>query len=322
MPLSRFRGLRGHWLREEGEEPEMRLGMYCSGALHVIAALIAIFGLPHLMSEPPQVTDAVVVELAPVAEKTNAPPKRQQQPKAEEKPAEPEKVEAPPIPEPKPEPPTPEPPKPSPPPPPPPPQPPEPPPPEPKPPEPTPAPVPDAPAPKPPPPKPAPPKPERPKESKPVKKRDTFDALMDSALNTLDKSKPASHRAPSPQPQNTPAASKITSNSSSWDPTQPVSMAEKDYIAAQFRKCWNFDPGARDAASLVVRVHVLLNSDGGVIRGDIVSDPRYYSDSYYRAAADSARRAVYACQPIKIPPGKYDALKDLILTFDPRDALQ
>jgi len=145
---------------------------------------------------------------------------------------------------------------------------------------------------------------------------------MNSALNNLQKTKPTNTPSPAPQPQNAPAASKITSNSSTWDPSQPVSMAEKDYIAAQFRKCWNFDPGAKDAASLIVRVHVMLNADGSVTKADIVDDPRYYSDTYYRAAADSARRAVYACSPIKVPPGKYDSLKDLVLNFDPRDSLR
>jgi len=297
---------------------DMKVGYYASAALHVIVAAVAIFGLPHIMPDPPQIEDAVVVELAPVAEKTNAPPKQQAQPKAEEKPAEPEKQDTPPVPEPKPEPPQP---KPEPPPPP---KPPEPPPP-PKPPEPTPPPPPKpepapTPTPKPEPPKPPPPKPEPPKEQ--PKKKDDFDSMMSSALNTLQKPKPQSNPSPAPQPQNTPAASKVTSNSSSWDPTQPISMADKDFIAAQFRKCWSFDPGAKDPASLIVRIHVLMNSDGSVSKAEIVDDPRYYSDSYFRSAADSARRAVYSCSPIKIPPGKADAFRDLVLNFDPRDSIR
>jgi hypothetical protein len=94
-------------------------------------------------------------------------------------------------------------------------------------------------------------------------------------------------------------------------------MAEKDYIAAQFHKCWSGDPGAKDAASLIVHVHVLLDAGGGVMKAELVDDR---SDSYYRAAADRAIRAVRECSPVKLPPGKYDALKDLILNFDPRDA--
>jgi hypothetical protein len=301
-----------------GNAGDLRLGLLCSVVFHAAALVIAVFGLPQLLAPPPEISEPMIVEIAQLGDKTNPPPRQVETPKPVEQPAEPPKQEAPPTPEPpKPEPPKPEPPKPEPPKPVPPPKPPEP--------EPEPEPIPvPTPKPKPPEPKPEPPKQDVLKDVKPPPKKpppptkDDFDNL----LKTVDKLRDTAKPAPSPQPQQTAAGSNKTVNSNSNIPSEPVSMTDKDYIAAQFRKCWNFDAGARDAASLIVRVHVLLNSDGSVVRADIVDDPRYYSDTYFRSAADSARRAVYTCSPIKLPPGKYDALKDLVLNFDPRDSVR
>ncbi|HIJ39094.1 MAG TPA: cell envelope integrity protein TolA [Rhodospirillaceae bacterium] len=283
----------------------MKFGFACSLAFHAAVVLLAVLGLPTLLAPPPEIAEPVIVELAQLGDKTNPPPRQVEAPKPEEKPAEPKKQEAPPEP-PKPEPPKPEPPKPEPPKP----EPPKPPPPKPEP-EPEPIPVPK--------PKPEPPKPEpvKPPPKKPPPP-DDFDTL----LKSVDKLKKAAPPTPQPQPQQTPAAANKTVASNSNIPSEPLSLSEKDYIAAQFRRCWNFDVGARDAQNLIVRIHVLLNSDGSVVQADIVSDPRYTTDSFYRSAADSARRAVYACSPIKLPPGKYDALKNLTLNFDPRDAVR
>jgi hypothetical protein len=285
-----------------GVAHELRFGMLCSAALHIVALLIAFFGLPQLLSPPPEISEPVIVEIAQLGDKTNPPPKQVEAPKPVEKPAEPPKQEAPP------EPPKPEPPKPVPPP---------------KPPEPEPEPVP-VPIPKPKPPEP-PPKPELPdplKDVKPPPKKPPPPDDMDILLKSVDKLRETAKPSPAPQPQQTPAPSSRTVNSNSNIPSEPVSMSDKDFIAAQFRKCWNFDAGARDAASLIVKIRVLLNADGSAVRADIVDYTRYNADSYYRSAADSARRAVFTCSPIKIPPGKYDALKDLELNFDPRDSVR
>ncbi|WP_241911517.1 energy transducer TonB [Telmatospirillum siberiense] len=314
-----------------GKAGDLRFGLLCSVALHIVALVIAVFGLPQLLAPPPEISEPVIVEIAELGDKTNPPPKQVQSPKPVEQPSEAPKQEAPPTPEPpKAEPPKPEPPKPEPPKPPEPkPEPPKPEPPKPvpppKPPEPEPDPVPvPTPKPKPPEPKPPEPQPDVLKDVKPPAKKPPppTNNDFDSLLKTVDKLRDTSKPSPAPQPQQAAAGSNKTVNSNSNIPSEPVSMTDKDFIAAQFRKCWNFDPGARDAGNLIVRVHVLLNSDGSVVRADIVDDPRYYSDNYYRSAADSARRAVFTCSPIKLPTGKYDALKDLVLNFDPRDSLR
>ncbi|HIJ63220.1 MAG TPA: cell envelope integrity protein TolA [Rhodospirillaceae bacterium] len=284
----------------------------CSAAFHAAVVLLAVLGLPSLLSPPPEIAEPVIVELAQLGDKTNPPPRQVEAPKPEEKQAEPPKQDTPPAPPkpepPKPEPPKPEPPKPEPP------KPPPPPPPKPAEPEPEPIPVPQ--------PKPKPPEPPKPDVKPPPKKPTPPPDEFDTLLKSVDKLKKTLPPPPSPQPQQAPATSSKTVTSNSNISSEPVSMSDKDYIAAQFRRCWNFDPGAKDAGNLIVRVRVLLNSDGSVVQATRVDDPRYNSDNFFRSASDSAVRAVYTCSPIKLPPGKYDALKELLLNFDPRDSVR
>ena len=76
------------------------------------------------------------------------------------------------------------------------------------------------------------------------------------------------------------------------------------------------------AADLVISIHLELNADGSVGRADIVDDPRYSSDPHYRSVAISARNAALLSSPLHLPPGTYDAFKDITLNFNPRDALR
>src|SRR3546814_9513743 len=61
-----------------------------------------------------------------------------------------------------------------------------------------------------------------------------------------------------------------------------------------------------------------MNPDGTVRTAEIQDRARMASDSFYRAAAESARRAVLnpRCSPLRLPPEKYNAWKTLVLNFD------
>ena len=100
-------------------------------------------------------------------------------------------------------------------------------------------------------------------------------------------------------------------------------MSEKDAIRSQFIKCWNVPAGAKDAGNLIVVLRIALQQDGTVSDVKLANnDARYAGDSFFRAAADSAVRAVWMCSPLKnLPPDKYDAWGDMELTFDPSDML-
>lgn len=292
------------------EEQGMKTALGASTALHVVVIAMALVGLPFLAPDPlPPEPQVMVVELAPVAEKTNPRPEPEKVEAPKPQPAPPPKAEAP-KPEPKPEPPPPEPPKVQPPPPPP-----EPAPPPPKPepvvvPEPAPTPPPEKKVEAPPPPKPAP-KPPAPQPPKPA-----FDA---KALNALLNKRVQQSAPPTPQadtqanPQTPPVVA------SSRGSGEPLTISEIDLIRRQIERCWNPPVGAKDAQDLVIRVRVQLNPDGSLRQPpDLLDRPR--ADPFWAAAADSVRRAILRCTPIKdLPPGKYERWRDIEFTFNPKD---
>ena len=52
---------------------------------------------------------------------------------------------------------------------------------------------------------------------------------------------------------------------------------------------------------------------------EIVDRARAMRDPFFRAAAESAQRAVYKCSPLRVPKDKFSEWQDMTLTFDPRD---
>ena len=97
-----------------------------------------------------------------------------------------------------------------------------------------------------------------------------------------------------------------------------MTMSELDALRSQLAKCWNVDPGAPDPAKLVFRLKVFLNEDGTVAAAPRLLDPGGLGDTYFRAAVDSAMRAVKMCQPYELPPAKYATWAEIDIEFDPR----
>ena len=98
-----------------------------------------------------------------------------------------------------------------------------------------------------------------------------------------------------------------------------LSTSEIDVIKQQLRECWNIPVGARDAQNLVPEFRVTMNADGTVRATQLLNpDP---SNSFFQAAADSANRALLnpRCQPLKLPPDKYDQWQTFTINFDPKD---
>ena len=99
-----------------------------------------------------------------------------------------------------------------------------------------------------------------------------------------------------------------------------LSMSELDLIRRQFERCWSPPAGARDAASLVVKVRILLNPDGSLRAPPELVDRTRLNDGFWLAAAESALRAVRRCEPLRdLPAGKFERWRDIELTFDPKD---
>lgn len=134
------------------------------------------------------------------------------------------------------------------------------------------------------------------KEAKPKEEVDDFAVLM-------AKLRQQSNEAPEDlAPKDEKSAEDNTSKSDYvYDDTAPLSLSERDAIRNQFIRCWRMPAGARDAHDLAVRVRVQVARSGLVERADLVSAQRdrYNRDSYFRAAADSAIRAVWRCKQLE-----------------------
>lgn len=170
--------------------------------------------------------------------------------------------------------------------------------------------------------KPEPPKPEKPAEPerkfamsmpkakpKPEKPKETFD--VDKILKGLDK-------VPAPPKDAQATATKADRAVKGVGAQSAMTMSEIDALKGQLAKCWNVPVGAPDPAALVFRVRVFLNEDGTVASPPQLLDQGRLGDPYFRAAADSAIRAIHICGPYNLPPEKYASWNEIVITFDPR----
>ncbi len=99
--------------------------------------------------------------------------------------------------------------------------------------------------------------------------------------------------------------------------------ALRTIIRRQIEPCWNPPVGATDAEDLVVRIQVWVDPDGTVRQAKILDAGRMSVDRFYEAAADSARRAILnpRCNPLKLPPDRYELWRELVLTFNPKEMI-
>ena len=105
---------------------------------------------------------------------------------------------------------------------------------------------------------------------------------------------------------------------------QPMTVSEIDAVKLQIRRCWILPAGANHAEGLVVKVRLFLHPDGSLSRQpEIVDAERMLKpgQEFYRAAAESAVRAVLKCEPLRMPAKKYERWREMVLTFDPSEML-
>lgn len=164
------------------------------------------------------------------------------------------------------------------------------------------------------------PKEEKQKETpKQEKTEDDFEKLL------ADLQKQSEKPAPKAKDSATTEENK-TKSDAPYDETMPLSLSEEDAIKNAFIPCWSPPAGAKDAANLIVVLRAQYNTTTGALidaKLDSSLSGRYGSDPFFRAAADSAMRAVKhpRCNPLKLPPALYPKLRDTKLTFDPRAML-
>ncbi len=289
----------------------MRDALVYSVLSHAVIMVIGYFGLPYIQREAVLTDTPIMVEIVNVSELTNAPPPKPEKkppPKAEKKPPQhpkkPSQTAAPPPPLPAKDPEV--------------------------------AALPAEPKPKAKPkPKPeAKPKP-KPKpirklaKAKPRRKPKPPDAFT-SVLRTVEKLKnrppPKENKKEDKKPEKKETfeqqmAQALMSRTARHDPLRSLAISEIDLVRQQIRECWSLPAGAKEAENLSIEIKMAMNPDGTVRQARILDQNRLQSDPFFRAAAESALRAVLNphCNPLKLPPEKYQQWQNMILIFDPRD---
>ena len=148
------------------------------------------------------------------------------------------------------------------------------------------------------------------KKVEPPKPQPKFDASRIAAL--LDKRDPQRHAATGDTLSNKPSLGTATGTAVA------LSQNEIDALRARLRQCWNVPVGVAEARDLVVTVRIQFKQDGS-----LSTEPRLMNSGSHPAfltASESALRAVRTCAPYTfLPAAKYEAWKDVIVDFDPRD---
>jgi colicin import membrane protein len=137
-----------------------------------------------------------------------------------------------------------------------------------------------------------------------------FDAHRIAAL--LDKRDPQRKSATGETLSNTPSLGTATGRAVT------LSQNELDALRARLRECWNVPVGVAEARDLIVTVRIQFKQDGS-----LQTEPRLMNSGghpAFQVASESALRAVRTCAPYSfLPAAKYEAWKDVIVDFDPRD---
>lgn len=162
--------------------------------------------------------------------------------------------------------------------------------------------------------KPKPVKAEPPKKPKPApeaKKRDFNADRIAALLNKIPDQTQAT-----PKAADTPPEAKKEAHGQSTGTETTMSVNEIDALRAKIAQCWSPPPGGLGAEHIVVRLRMQLNEDGSLVGYPSVENSG--GSGFFQAAADSAVRAVYQCQPYSsLPADKYAVWRDMILNFDP-----
>jgi hypothetical protein len=151
-------------------------------------------------------------------------------------------------------------------------------------------------------------KPKPPAPKKRVFNPDNIAALLNKIPDADNEPKPV-------EPADEARKKKVRGQSNGTEMT--MSVNEIDALRARIADCWTPPPGGLGADQIVVKLRLQLNEDGTLVGYPTVANSG--SSPFFQAAADSAVRAVYQCQPYALPKAKFALWRDMILNFDPSE---
>lgn len=157
----------------------------------------------------------------------------------------------------------------------------------------------------------------KPQEKKPEKKPEVQQEQKDafnSVLKNLMQTEPVAGEKKMDAPQTGETPSPMASLSDRLAVNEITAR-----LSRQLSQCWNVLAGAKYAENQVVTVRITVNQDRTVRDAKVLDQMRYSTDSYFRAAADNAVRAIHHpyCTPLDLPTDKYDLWKVIDFNFDP-----
>ena len=148
-----------------------------------------------------------------------------------------------------------------------------------------------------------------PVKKSPEKKKDTIDEIA-ALLNKED----AARESPPPEADDTGTPRRGPANAAGDDRRLAATLV--DLLRKKIESCWTVPAGVREGETLRVRIRFQLDGEGRVTGGPVVLNTG--SHPAFAAAAQSAVRAILACQPYDfLPPDRHDLWGDVILNFDP-----
>lgn len=163
------------------------------------------------------------------------------------------------------------------------------------------------------------PKPEPPKKTEAKKQAAETKPLDTEKLsNLIDKALPKAKVKPL---DTSDLASKIAAaapKSAKIDPRAAATLAQA--IQSQVAPCWNPPIGGADVKKMTVLIRADFGKDGRVLGvPSVVSQTGVTAGNsdYARAFAETAKRAVLRCSPLKLPANMYDLWKSVEINFDP-----
>jgi len=153
------------------------------------------------------------------------------------------------------------------------------------------------------------------KQASEFEKKELFDPDQIAAL--IDKSKVETA-------ETMRKSDKLTQSQDKNSIESGLTLSEEDALKAQIFGCWSIPLGLPYNENLLVRIKLKLESDGTVIKSEILDHVRMNTpgQGFYKVLAESALRAIRLCQPLRVPTTGYERWKDLQLNFDANEMLK
>ena len=103
-----------------------------------------------------------------------------------------------------------------------------------------------------------------------------------------------------------------------------LSLSEEDALKAQIFGCWSIPLGLPLSDDLLVIDGPFNGFDGTIEKMEMLDHVKMNTPGKekFRTLADSVRRAIQLCNPLRVPTTGYERWKNMILNFNAREMLE